>query len=253
MRLQGKTIIIAGASAGIGRASALLFAAEGANLVLGARRREELAAVAEEVRAAGGKAVCLPGDARDEACCEALVDLAETEFGGLDAGFNNAGMLGDLGPVPDMTLDNWEAVVRSNLTSAFLAAKYQLPALQRRGGGALVFTSSFVGFESGLPGMAAYGAAKTGLVGLVRCLAAEHGPEGIRVNALLPGGTETDMAKEFASDPDSIAFVRSLHALKRMAGPEEIARAALFLVSSDSSFVTGTALLADGGNSINKA
>ena len=148
-----------------------------------------------------------------------------------------------------MSEANWNAVIATNLTSAFHAAKAQIPALLESGGGSLVFTSSFVGHTIGFAGMGAYGAAKAGLNGLVQCLAAEYGPLGLRVNALLPGGTLTEMAGEDAGYHD---YVRSIHALKRMAGPEEIARAALFLLSDEASFVTGTAMLADGGNSIFK-
>ena len=124
--------------------------------------------------------------------------------------------------------------------------------MRARGGGSLIFTSSFVGFSSGLPGMSAYGASKAGLVGLARCLAVELGPENIRVNALLPGGTDTPMGGDFADAPEALDHVRSLHALKRIAAPEEIAKAALFLASDQSSFVTGSAMLADGGNSVCK-
>ena len=183
MQLAGKNIIITGASSGIGEAAAKLFAAEGANVVLGARRGQ----------------------------------LLETHA--------------------------------SEIIRAFYAAKYQVPALLDAGGGSIVFTSSFVGHTVGLPGMGAYAAAKAGLIGLAQVLAAEHGPQGLRANTLLPGGTLTPMAGD---DPSYHDIVRGLHALKRMASPKEIAQAALFLVSDASSFVTGTALIADGGNSISK-
>lgn len=136
--------------------------------------------------------------------------------------------------------------------SAFLAAKYQVPAMRKRGRGAIVFTSTFVGYTAGLPNMAAYAASKAGLIGLTQALAAELGPHGIRVNALLPGGTDTPMGRVVASSPEALAFVRGLHALKRIASPDEIARSALYLVSDASSFTTGIALLADGGTSIQR-
>lgn len=119
-----------------------------------------------------------------------------------------------------------------------------------RGGGSLIFTSSFVGYTAGMPGMAAYAAAKAGLIGLTQVLAAEYGPRGLRVNALLPGGTDTPGAT--TTTPQARAFVEGIHALKRMAQPEEIARSALYLASNASSFTTGTALFADGGVSINR-
>lgn len=122
----------------------------------------------------------------------------------------------------------------------------------QRGGGALVFTSTFVGYTVGLPQMAAYAASKSGLIGLTQSLATELGSSGVRVNALILGGTDTPMGRSFASTPESLAFVHGLHALKRMALPEEIAKSALYLASEASSFTTGTALLADGGVSINR-
>jgi len=249
MRLDGKTIIITGASSGIGAAAAELFAAEGAKLVLGARREAELAHLAGKIGETGRKAKWLAGDITHPGYHKALVDLATSAFGGLDGAFNNAGTTGDMGPIPDMTTETWEMVIATNLTGGFHAARHQIPAMRLRGGGSIIFTSSFVGHTIGLPGMGAYAASKAGLIGLVQVLAAEHGAQGIRANALLPGGTRTAMAGDDAAFHD---WVKGLHALKRMAEPEEIARAALFLVSDDSSFVTGSALMADGGNSINK-
>ncbi|RVU38506.1 SDR family oxidoreductase [Hwanghaeella grinnelliae] len=249
MNLSNKTIIITGASSGIGESAAGLFAAEGANVVLGARRETLLNANASKIRDAGGRAVCLAGDVVDEDYAKALVDLAVSEFGGLDGAFNNAGTLGELGPIPDMPAENWAAVIGVNLDSAFFAAKHQVPAMKRTGGGSIVFTGSFVGHTIGMPGMGAYAAAKAGLIGLTQVLAAEHGADGIRANALLPGGTKTPMAGD---DPEFLEFVNGMHALKRMADPLEIAKAALFLLSDGASFVTGTAMLADGGNSICK-
>lgn len=246
--LQGKTIIITGASSGIGAAAARLLAGEGAAVVLGARRDDALAELAGEIRSTGGQAAHLAGDVSDGAYAAALVAKAVETFGGLDGAFNNAGTMGALGPVPEMAEDNWAEVIAVNLTSAFHAARHQIPAILARGGGSIVFTGSFVGYtNAGLPGMAAYAASKAGLVGLTQSLAAEHGAAGLRVNALLPGGTLTPMAGD---DADFHAFVRNMHALKRMARPGEIAEAALFLISERSSFVTGTAMLADGGNSI---
>ena len=251
--LSGKVAIITGASAGIGRATAKLFAREGASIVVGARRQLELHALVAEIAEAGGSAVALAGDVRDETFAKALVELATDKFGGLDIGFNNAGTLGKLGlSVPDMALVDWEDTLATSLSSAFLGAKYQIPAMLRRDGGSLIFTSSFVGYTAAFPQTAAYASTKAGLIGLTKALAAEYGPQKIRVNALLPGGTDTPMGRTFASTPEAIAFVASLHALKRIAAPEEIANSALYLASDLSSFTTGTALLADGGVSINR-
>lgn len=178
--------------------------------------------------------------------------LAVGRFGGFDVAFNNAGTIGEMGATPDVSLSEWEHTIRTNLTSAFLGAKYQLPAMLDRGGGSLIFTSTFVGYTVGFPGTAAYAASKAGLIGFTRTLASEYGAKGIRVNALLPGGTDTAMGRVFAHTPDALAFVQGLHALKRMASADEIAKSALYLASDASSFTTGSALLADGGVSITR-
>ena len=251
--LSGKVAIITGASAGIGYATAKLFALEGAEVAVGARRQPELNALVAAITEAGGSAVALAGDVRDEAYAKALVELATSKFGGVDIALNNAGTLGKMGvSVPDMALADWEETLATSLGSAFLGAKYQIPAMLKRDGGSLIFTSSFVGYTVGFPQTAAYAASKAGLIGLTKALAAEYGPQKIRVNALLPGGTDTPMGRTFANTPEALAFVQSLHALKRIAEPLEIAKSALYLASDLASFTTGTALLADGGVSINR-
>jgi NAD(P)-dependent dehydrogenase (short-subunit alcohol dehydrogenase family) len=248
--LQDKVAIVTGASSGIGRAAALLFAQEGAKVVVAARRKPELDALVAEIVAAGGRAVAVAGDVRDAAHAETLVATAREQFGGLDVAFNNAGTLGELGSVQAVSLDGWRETLDINLTSAFLGAKHQIPAMIERGGGSLIFTSTFVGHTAGMPGMAAYAAGKAGLVGLTQVLAAEYGAQGIRVNALLPGGTDTPMGRSVADTPEKQDFVAGLHALKRTAAPEEIARSALYLASEAASFMTGTAMLVDGGVSV---
>ena len=248
MQLADKTIIVTGASSGIGAAAALMFAEEGANVVLGARREALLDELVGKIKHGHGHAVSLAGDVGNEAFAAELARLAKAEFGGLDAAFNNAGIMGDMAPIPDMTSDNWQDVMTTNLTSAFFAAKHQIPAMKDRGGGSILFTSSFVGHaNAGMSGMGAYAASKAGLIGLVQSIAAEHGADNIRANALLPGGTKTAMAGD---DPTIHDYIAGLHPVNRMAAPEEIARAALFLLSDQATFVTGSAMLADGGISI---
>ncbi|MEX2630515.1 MAG: SDR family oxidoreductase [Tistlia sp.] len=250
--LTDRVAIVTGASSGIGRATARLFAREGARVVAAGRRRDELESLAAAIRAEGGEVAVLAGDVREEEHAAALVALALERFGGLDVAFNNAGAVGEMASVPALSLAAWREAIEVNLTSAFLAARHQVPALVARGGGSLIFTSSFVGYTVGMPGMGAYAAAKAGLIGLTQTLAAELGAQGVRVNALLPGGTDTPGARGSVGTPESRAFVEGLHALKRMAAPEEIARSALYLASEASSFTTGTALLADGGVSITR-
>lgn len=248
MELKDKTIIITGASSGIGAAAAELFAAEGANLVLGARRAAELRTVTDRINRNGRRAVFLPGDVQDAAYASALVDLSLDTFGSLDGAFNNVGTVGDMVPVAEMDLANWNTVLAVNLTSAFLAARAQIPALTGHGG-SIVFTSSFVGFSNaGLPGMAAYAASKAGLNGLCQSLANDHAAQGVRVNALLPGGTITAMGGE--GNPEVMEFVSGLHPMKRMARPDEIAQVALFLLSDRSAFMTGSPVIVDGGISV---
>ncbi|MDH6268916.1 NAD(P)-dependent dehydrogenase (short-subunit alcohol dehydrogenase family) [Rhizobium sp. SG_E_25_P2] len=243
--LDNKVAIISGASSGIGKAAAHLFAEEGASVILNARGQEALERVAAEIRAGGGKAIAIAGDVGLAETHAELAEEAENRFGGLDIAFNNAGMVGAIKPLAELSVEDWQAALTANLTAAFLASRAQIPAMLARGGGAIVFTSSFVGTSVGLPGMGAYAAAKAGLMGLVKSIAADYGAKNIRANALLPGGTDTGMAGDQAQKD----WAASLHAMKRIAEPDEIARAALFLASPAASFVTGAALYADGGNS----
>lgn len=248
MELRNKVIIVTGASSGIGAAAATLFAAEGACVVLAARRTAELAAVVASIAGAGGRAVALAGDVRDHNYADALVDMAVKSYGGVDGALNNVGTLGVMGPVDKMTVEQWLEVMEVNLTSAFLAAKAQIPAMRQRGRGSIVFTSSFVGFSNGgMPGMGAYAASKAGLIGLTQSLASDHAADGIRINALLPGGTHTPMG---GSDPAVLDLIAKLHPMKRIARPDEIAQAALFLLSDRSSFMTGSPMIVDGGVSV---
>jgi NAD(P)-dependent dehydrogenase (short-subunit alcohol dehydrogenase family) len=251
-RLSGKVAIVTGASAGIGRATATLFAKEGAKLVLGARRKNELDTLVAEITANGGEAVALAGDVRSEDYAKALVALAVSQFGKLDVAFNNAGTLGELGASTGVSEAGWNDAIAINLTGSFLGAKHQIAEMEKHGSGSVIFTSTFVGYSFAFPGVAAYAASKAGLIGLTQALAAEFGPKGVRVNAVLPGAVDTAMYRDMNNTPESQAFITNLHALKRVAGPEEIARSVLYLASDDSAFVTGTASLVDGGASITR-
>jgi NAD(P)-dependent dehydrogenase (short-subunit alcohol dehydrogenase family) len=250
--LAGKVAIVTGASSGIGHAAAKLFATSGARVVVGARRSAELERLLAEIGAAGGEAAALSGYVRDEGYARALVDLAETRFGGLDVAFNNAGTLGEMGPTTEISVASFAETLATNLTGAFLGAKYQAPAMVRRGSGSLIFTSSIAGHTVGFPGVAAYSTSKAGLVGLTMSLAAEFGPRGIRVNAILPGAVDTPLYREMNTTAEAQSFVAGLHALKRVSSPEEIARSVLFLASDEASFMTGVAVMVDGGASINR-
>lgn len=252
-RLSGKVALITGASSGIGHATALLFAAEGAKLIVGARRQAELDQLVAQIIAAGGEAVTLAGDVRSEAYAQALVALAVERYGRLDIAFNNAGTLGEGGPSTEVSEPGWTDTLAINLSGAFLGAKHQIAQMLKNGGGSVIFTSTFVGHTFAFPGMAAYAASKSGLIGLTQALAAEYGPQQVRVNAVLPGAVDTDMYRDKNSTAEAQAFVSNLHALKRVATPEELARSVLYLASDDASFVTGTASLVDGGVSITRS
>ncbi|MDE1149075.1 MAG: SDR family oxidoreductase [Azospirillaceae bacterium] len=252
-RLQDKVAIITGASSGIGHATAKLFAAEGAKVVVGARRQTELDKLVAEITAAGGQAVALAGDVRHEDYNQALVALAVERFGRLDIAFNNAGTLGEAGPSTGVSADGWTDTLAINLTGAFLGAKHQVAQMVKDGGGSIIFTSTFVGHTFAFPGVAAYAASKSGLIGLTQALAAEFGPQGVRVNAVLPGAVETDMYRAANDTAEKQAWLNNAHALRRAGQPDELARSVLYLASDDASFVTGTAHLVDGGISITRS
>ena len=252
-RLTSKVAIVTGASSGIGRATAKLFAHEGAKVIVAARRQQELDSLVKEIAEQGGIAYAIAGDVRDEAFAQSVVNAALQNFGRLDIAFNNAGTLGEMGDTTLVSEAGWTDTLATNLTSAFLGAKHQIPAMLKSGGGSIIFTSTFVGHSFSFPGVAAYAASKSGLIGLTQALAAEYGPAGIRVNSILPGAVDTEMYREMNNSEESQSFIRALHALKRAALPDELARSVLYLASDDSSFTTGTAMLVDGGASFTRS
>src|SRR5215470_19020748 len=213
--LKGKVAIVTGASSGIGRATAGLFACAGAKVVIGARRKTVLESLVGEITAQGGAAMAVAGDVSDEEFAKALVERAVQSYGHLDVAFNNAGILGENGPTTGISLSGWNEALKVNLTSAFLAAKHQIPAMLKQGKGSIIFTSTFVGYTVGFPAVAAYAASKSGLIGLTEVLAAEYGPQNIRVNAILPGAVDTPMYQ--AATAQQQAYLANLHALKRIA------------------------------------
>lgn len=248
-RLEGKTAIVTGAASGIGRASARLFAKEGANVVL-FDKAGGVNEVAGEINATGGNAVAMVGDAGDEADITALVAKAQSTYGALHVMFANAGITGGVrGGFFDATPEHWAEVLRINLIGPFLAVKHAAPLIQESGGGAIVCTASVAGLRSGA-GPAQYSASKAGVINLVQTAAQQLAGTGVRVNAVLPGLTETGMTKPMYDGARAVGKehkIGQLNPMLRGGEPEEIAAAALFLASDDASYVNGQALAIDGG------
>ena len=247
-RLEGRSAVITGAASGIGRASALLFAREGASLVI-ADKAPAVDETAQMIREAGGKAIAEVGDAGDEGFVASLVDRAVAEHGHLDACFANAGISGGLVPIQDQTADYWAEILRVNLIGAFLAVKHASRVMVPRGKGAIVCTASVAGLRSGAGGTP-YSASKAGVISLVQTTCNELYGTGVRVNAICPGLIETGMTRfifERARERGSQGRIGQLNPLNRNGVPDEIAHAALFLVSDEASYVNGQALAVDGG------
>lgn len=242
--LQGKIAIVTGAGSGIGRASALRFAQEGARVVCA---DIDEAGGAQTVRLIGDAAVFQRTDVADRAQAEALVQRAVDEFGGLDVAFNNAGTEGTMAPTADATDEVWDRTIAVNLTGVFYAMRAQIPALRARGGGSIVNCASIAGLV-GFPNLPAYVASKHGVVGVTRAAALELAAEGIRVNALCPGVIDTPMVdRATGGDPEVKGGYAAAEPVHRLGRPEEMADVALWLASEQSSFVTGQAIAADGG------
>ena len=247
-RLAEKSAVVTGAASGIGRAAAERFAAEGA-AVLVADVDAAGAEVAAAIRARGGRAEFVRTDVTDESAVRTLMEAAVEHFGKLDVVFNNAG-IGSFVPFDRLEPAEWDRILAVNLRGVFLGCRYALPHLRRNGGGAILNTAS----QSGLQGQAmneSYCASKAGVVLLSRSLAREVARENIRVNCLCPGGTDTPLLRAFsaasAQSADPLANLAARSPMGRIARPEEIAAAALFLVSDEASFITGVALPVDGG------
>jgi NAD(P)-dependent dehydrogenase (short-subunit alcohol dehydrogenase family) len=249
-KLADKVVILTGGTSGIGRACARLFCQEGAIVVIGANDDVGGATVVKEIEATGiGKVQYIPTDVSKAGDVKTLVGLALQEYGRMDVLFGNAGIL-PLGTAWDTSFETWQRCIDVNLSGNFLLAKYGIPALMRSGGGVVLFTASELGLV-GTTGAVAYCASKGGLINMARALAIDCASHNIRVNCLVPGPISTPMSVrgfQQASDPETAERAQlNVVPLKRMGSAEEMARVALFLASDDSSYMTGSMVVADGG------
>ncbi|MFD6223261.1 SDR family NAD(P)-dependent oxidoreductase [Nocardia asteroides] len=246
-RFADQVVLITGAGSGIGRAVAVRVAAEGAAVVLGSRGKDQGEQVADEIRSAGGRALFVPTDVTIDADVARLTQAALTEYGRLDAAFNNAGAVSAFGPVAEIADDAWRAELDLNLTGVFHGLRHQVPAIIASGGGAILNNASNLGVV-GMASVAPYVAAKHGVVGLTRSVALETAAAGVRVNALVSGAVDTPAFRaSMGATPEGEAAIAALHPLGRIAQPAEIAALCAFLLSSEASFVTGSAVAVDGG------
>jgi NAD(P)-dependent dehydrogenase (short-subunit alcohol dehydrogenase family) len=248
-RLAGKRAIVTGAGSGIGRASALLFAREGASVLAVDRDRAGLSETVGAIRSAGGRAFELAGDAAEESDVVAGFDRARRELEGLDIIHANAGISGGLVPLLEQSVEQWSEILRVNLVGAFLAIKHGAPILQECGGGSIVCTASVAGLRANAAG-APYSASKAGVISLVQTSANALAGTGIRVNAVCPGLIETGMTRpifETARARGTEGRIGQLNPLGRAGAAEEVAATALFLASEESSYINGQAIAVDGG------
>jgi NAD(P)-dependent dehydrogenase (short-subunit alcohol dehydrogenase family) len=242
-----KVVIVTGAASGIGRTTAVEFAKAGAKVVTVDWNEAGGRSVTEEIVADGGDARFVHCDVGDSASVKAMVDQTVSWFGRLDCAFNNAGVMDQAVRLADVDEKVWDRVLNVNLKGVFLCMKYELPVMVAQGKGAIVNISSVCAARI-LKNTAAYTASKFGVVGLTRMAAVEYGVDGIRVNAILPGAVETEMARNaWAEDPDRLEHVKRTRPLGRVEDPIVIAKAAMFLCSDDARHITGHALPVDGG------
>ena len=248
MRLANKVALITGGASGIGKISCLVFAREGAKVIVVDLKKETAQTVVDEIKKAGGDAKAFAADVSKAKDAEAMVKFAEDSYGKLNVAFNNAGIfLPDDDSVTNTSEEVWTRTIDINLKGVFLGCKYEVPALLRAGGGSIINTASFVAVMGAAAPQIAYTASKGGVLAMTREIAVEFARKNIRANSLCPGPVETPLLNELLSDPVR-RNRRLVHIpMGRFARAEEMANAALFLASDESSYVNGTTFLVDGG------
>lgn len=247
MKFKNKVVLVTGGTSGIGKATAKAFAKEGAAVVIAGRREKEGESVVADILEEGGKASFIKTDIAKSNELEALMEQLIDQYGQLDCAFNNAGTTEMPASVADLAEEEWDRVLNTNLKGVWLSMKYQIPALLKSGGGAIVNMSSIYGLKATSVPLPAYIASKHGVIGLTKAAALQYANQNLRINAICPGWIPTEANSSVLGDPSMKAFAESLHPIGRLGTQEEVAQAVLWLSSDESSFVTAHSLVADGG------
>ena len=242
----GKVVLVTGGTSGIGRATALAFAQEGASVIVAGRREDEGAESVALIEQAGGKGLFVRADVSVEDEVASMVARAVEVFGGLHFAFNNAGVFLPPAPMTEITAETIDRILAVNVRGTALCMKHEIPAIMKSGGGSIVNTASFLGIRA-FPGSAIYNASKFAVIGLTKSAAVEFAAQGVRVNAVCPGVIDTPMNEEMRAEESGRDFLNGLQPMKRTGRPEEVAGAVLYLCSPSAGFITGTTLSVDGG------
>ncbi|HEV8482837.1 MAG TPA: SDR family oxidoreductase [Blastocatellia bacterium] len=246
-RFEGKVALVTGANSGIGQASALAFAREGASVVLAARRLEQGEETVRLIEKTRGTATFIKTDVSNSAEVEALIRATVETYGRLDFALNNAGTSGNLAPAAEMSEEEWDSVIGTNLKGVWLCLKQEIAVMTRQGGGSIVNMSSVLGLLGTSLGASAYVASKHAIIGLTKAAALEYAGQGIRINAICPGYIKTALIEPATNNPDVKSQLIAAHPIGRLGNPEEVAEAVVWLCSDAASFVTGHSLVVDGG------